>query len=59
MASWLSMRVPVSTPAPIISSGIFAPAGTFISVRTERMAETTIDQPAEFGVGFGVFAAHR
>jgi len=26
--------------APMMTSGIFAPAGTFISVRTERISET-------------------
>ena len=48
-------------PAPTSTSGILAPAGTFISERTERTSLTSFDQPADLlvGVGIGQALEHR
>ena len=41
-------------PRPTSTSGILAPAGTFISERTERTSLISRDQPADLLVGLGI-----
>ena len=52
VSSWVSARARVALLAPISTKGILAPAGTFISERTERTSLTSLTiQPISSSAG--------